>query len=227
MIDAVKDDEAENLAAAGHRRPGEVRRQAMRAALRRRKPEFAAGVAVRHLEAMLARGLPIRRRFRRRARDRLFDVRRPSRPSQDQSRVADLVAAVAGDQRDLGVLRPGAPPDRCACIWRAPSTICSMPSTCASESWPPDVLVGSAPPMRSAPEATNGAALALLAEAVILELREHHVGEAVVDLRGVDVLRAEARHRVGGLAALLGRRSTTMLSSANQPRGVVVACRSP
>jgi hypothetical protein len=33
-----------------------------------------------------------------------------------------------------------------------PSTICSMPSTCASESWPPEVLVGNVPSMRNAPE---------------------------------------------------------------------------
>ena len=68
-----------------------------------------------------------------------------------------------------------------------------MPSTCASESWPPEVLVGSAPPMRSAPERDEGAAFALLAEAVVLELRQHHVGEAVVDLRGVDVVGPDAR----------------------------------
>ena len=36
------------------------------------------------------------------------------------------------------------------------------------------------------------AALAFLAEAVVLELRQHHVGEAVVDLRGVDIVEARA-----------------------------------
>ena len=38
----------------------------------------------------------------------------------------------------------------CNCL--VPSTICSMPSTCASESWPPEVLVGNVPSMRNAPE---------------------------------------------------------------------------
>ena len=46
------------------------------------------------------------------------------------------------------------------------------------------------------------AALALLAEAVVFKLRQNHVGEAIVDLRGVDILWAEARHAIGCLATL-------------------------
>src|ERR1700720_1490740 len=45
-------------------------------------------------------------------------------------------------------------------------------------------------------------AFALLAEAVVLELGENHVGEAIVDLRGVDIFGAKPRHLEGPLPAL-------------------------
>src|SRR6185295_2538702 len=45
-------------------------------------------------------------------------------------------------------------------------------------------------------------ALALRAEAIIFELHEHHVGEAIVELRGVDVGRTDTGHAIGRLAAL-------------------------
>ena len=41
----------------------------------------------------------------------------------------------------------------------------------------------------------EGAALALLAEAEILQLAHHDVGEAIVDLGDVDVVRRDAGHR--------------------------------
>ena len=56
------------------------------------------------------------------------------------------------------------------------------------------MLIGSLPPSLMAPEATNGAALALLAEAEILELAHDDVGEAVVDLGDVDIVVRHAGH---------------------------------
>ena len=65
VIDSVEDHEAENLAAAATPAPRKIGRETMRAAPRRRKPEFAAGVAARDLEPMRACGLPIGHRFGR------------------------------------------------------------------------------------------------------------------------------------------------------------------
>src|SRR3954447_21239985 len=72
MIDAMKGHEAEDLAAAGHGHERKVGGKAMRAALRGRKPEFAASIAVRDFESMLFCRLPVFDRFRCRARDRFF-----------------------------------------------------------------------------------------------------------------------------------------------------------
>ena len=47
-------------------------------------------------------------------------------------------------------------------------------------------------------------AFAFLAEAVVLQLHEHHVGEAVVNLGGIDVFRPDPRHPIGGLSTLRG-----------------------
>src|SRR5215204_1942681 len=72
MIDAVESDEAEHLAAAGHRHEGKIGGETMRTGLRRRKPVLAAGIAARNFQAMPLRRLPKRHRLRRRLRDRLL-----------------------------------------------------------------------------------------------------------------------------------------------------------
>src|ERR1051325_4296596 len=68
------------------------------------------------------------------------------------------------------------------------------------------------------------AALALLAEAVVFELGEHHVSETVVYLRGVNVLRPETRHLERALAALhrTGREHMVLFDPA---LGVVVGSK--
>src|SRR5262245_60327060 len=47
-------------------------------------------------------------------------------------------------------------------------------------------------------------AFAFLAEAVVLQLHEHHVGEAVVNLSSIDISRPDSRHPIGGLSTLRG-----------------------
>ena len=127
------------------------------------------------------------------------------RPSQDQSRVADLIAAVAGNQRDFGVLDLALRRIGVAHLARAfddlQHALDMRFRQLAARG------VGRQPPAHAQRARCNErAALAFLAEAVILKLREHHVGEAVVDLRGIDVGGSDARHPVRCLAAVLGRR---------------------
>src|SRR3989304_2174291 len=99
-----------------------------------------------------------------------------------------------------------------------------MPPPKPSESRPPAVLVGSAPPSPRRPPSAKapaprpgaapldeGAALPLLAEAVVLELHEHHAGEAVVELGDVDVARTEAGHAERDPARLAGRKCGQVL----------------
>ena len=77
-----------------------------------------------------------------------------------------------------------------------------MPMMYASERLPPWVLTGIEPvPQRMLPSATNGAALADRAEAVVLELHEDHRREVVVEQRHVDVGGPDARHLVHPLGA--------------------------
>ena len=69
-----------------------------------------------------------------------------------------------------------------------------------SESRPPDVLTGNSPPIARRPSATERAALPVRREPVRFECHQHGDREAVVDLRDVDVLRAQSRHLQRGCA---------------------------
>ena len=81
--------------------------------------------------------------------------------------------------------------------WRTASITLVMPPRLAGwllQSPPPSVLKGSLPtPLIRLPSATKLAALALLAEAEILDLHQHGDGEAVVDRGVLDVRRASRR----------------------------------
>src|SRR5262249_19033606 len=138
-----------------------------------------------------------------------------SRLSEDQSRVADLVAAVAADQRDLSV---GNLPLRAVNALQLPRALDDLQHAL-------DVglrklaagRVGGAPalePQRSRPRERSP--LAFLAEPVVLELREHHVGKTVIDLRGIDVARPEPGHMERARATLdrTGRNHVVFLDPA-------------
>src|SRR5438045_2448545 len=109
----------------------------------------------------------------------------PSRLSQDQRRMADLVAAVAADQSDLRIRH----------LALRPIDALELPRTFDDLQHALDVGFRELTAGSIAGERTVEAqrarphelpALALLAKAVVLELREHHIREAIVDLRGVD-----------------------------------------
>ena len=72
------------------------------------------------------------------------------------------------------------------------------------------MLIGSLPPSRIAPAFDEGAALALLAEAGILELAQHDVGEAVVDFGNIDVVRRVTPAMANARGAALARPSVVM-----------------
>ncbi len=71
------------------------------------------------------------------------------------------------------------------------------------ESPPPSGFTGSAPPRPMRPPDDEVAALARLAEAEVLERREHGDRERVVDHAQIDVVARDARHAEGLLAGLL------------------------
>src|SRR4051812_34016044 len=116
-----------------------------------------------------------------------------SRPSEDQPRVTNLVAAMAADEGDLriGNLTVGA-----INALQLPGALDDL--QLAFDMGLGKLAAGRVGRQRAAHAQRAGAdklaALALLAEAVVFELGEHHVGEAVVDLRGVDILRTETCH---------------------------------
>ena len=70
-----------------------------------------------------------------------------------------------------------------------------MPAMCACDSSPPCVLTGSRPFKPERAVLHERPALALLAEAQILELAHHDVGEAVIHLRHIDIVMRHAGHR--------------------------------
>ena len=75
------------------------------------------------------------------------------------------------------------------------SITCVIPMMYASDRLPPWVFTGIEPSgQRMLPSATNGPPSPIGAEAVVLELHDHHRGEVVVEQRDVDVLRADPGH---------------------------------
>src|SRR5712691_7574877 len=130
--------------------------------------------------------------------------RRPSSATlQDQRGMADLVAAMAGDQRDSRVLD-------LALGWIVAAQLAhAFDDLQHAFDMGLRQLAARRVGRKSAAESKRtglheASALALGAEAVILELHQNHISEAIIELRGVDFARRNARHAVGRLPALLG-----------------------
>src|SRR3954468_2583251 len=143
-----------------------------------------------------------------------------SGPSEDQRRVTNLIAAVTADEGDF---RVGNLPLWTVDALQLPGAFDDLQN--AFDMRLRKLAAGGVGRQRTPHAQRAGAnklaALALFAEAVVLELGEHHVGEAVVDLRSVDILRAEACHFESALAALdcAGREHMVLFDPA---LGVVV-----
>ena len=84
------------------------------------------------------------------------------------------------------------------------------------------MFVGSEPPGASLPSSTNGAALSLRAEAVVLERHEDGVRVAVVELEHVDVVERRSRP---SRSASSPERFAPVLIAGSRPGTLVVAGR--
>src|SRR5690348_16378213 len=115
--------------------------------------------------------------------------------------MANLIAAMAADQRDF---RGSHLPVRTVDALQLPGAFDDLQH--AFDMRLRKLTAGGVGWQRAAHAQRAGAdklaTLALLAETVVLKLREDHVGEAIIDLRGVDILGAKPRHLEGARAAL-------------------------
>src|ERR1700743_1915723 len=104
--------------------------------------------------------------------------------------MADLIAAMPADQRNLGVRHL---PVRAVDALQLPRALDDLQHTLDMRFR--ELTTRGVGRQHAANAQGAGAdkrsAFALFAEAVVLELSEHHVSEAIVDLRGIDILRTE------------------------------------